>query len=211
MIVRTKDTDSVDGNGLLDTVNAANNTRCAVFVSDDDNGRADAALMGQQLGYNPGEASFFGQRLNGVTASTMTSAQIAAIKAKNGITFTETRGVAFTDNNTTGAGRTLELQRNVDWLQARIEQNVLTEIVNNTIIIMSDEGIAIIEKAIKEIMVEAEQNNVILPGWELDIPKASEITSADAAAGILRGFDFRAVAAVAAKKIIINGTLSLAA
>ena len=84
----------------------------------------------------------------------------------------------------------------------------MTEFANSEIVILGASGIAKMEKALKTAMTEAESLNVLLPGWTVTSPSAADITAADKAVGLLKGFAFAGQLAVATRKIKINGTLS---
>ena len=207
-VFRVKDASVLAGGGVLETLEAANYHRSALLFSGDDNTRADAALMGRQLAFDPGQSGFGFRQLAGVTFDELTPGQISAIKAKNGITYTRTRGVSFTDNDCAVSGRPLALTRNIDWLEARIVTNVLSAFINNEIVIIDLDGIATFEAALRSALDEAERARVILPGWTVRSPKLEEMNSNDINAGIISAYQFEAVAARGAKKIVIRGSFT---
>ena len=208
LILRTKDQDVLAGAGVLDTLHAAGYHRTMLIFSEDDDGRADCALMGRQLALDPGSSDLQFKRLAGVTRSQLSAGQITAIKAKNGATYTVTSGVAMTDGGVAVSGRPMAVTRNVDWLDARIKQEIMITFANNEIVILGEPGIAKMEKAIRTVLEEAEDATVILPGWSLQVPSAADITSADKSEGLLAGFNFAAETAVGTRKVKINGVLS---
>lgn len=207
VFLRTKDVDVLTGAGVLDTLFSAGYHRTALFFSTDDDNRLDAASISRFLATDVGQSDVQFKFHPGVTFDKLSQSQFDAIKAKNGITYTDTSGVVFTDNGVAVSGRPLALTRNVDWLDARIKQAVLTELVNSEIVIMSSEGINQIENAIREVMLEAERKSVILPGWEVVAPKLSEISTTNQNNGIMTGFSFSATTAKGTRKVEISGTL----
>lgn len=205
-LVRTKQAVALAGTGLIATLYAAGYHRTGLVYSEDDNTRADAALLGRQLALDPGKSDFQFKNLAGVTVSTLTAGQTAAVKEKNGITYERTSGVAFTTNGTAISGRPLAVTRNLDWLTARMLQLILAAQLNNEIILIDTDGISIFESAIRATLEEAEKARVILAGWKVVAPALASLAAVDTNAGLIKGFTFTAVSGKAARKIQINGS-----
>lgn len=205
---RTKDAAVLDGLGVLDTIFNTGVHRTMVIYSEDDTGRLDAGLMARQLAFDPGASDAQFKRIPGVTRSQLTPTAIAAIKAKNGCVYTTTMGVSMTDNGLAVSGRPMAVTRNLDWLDSRIKQEVVSEFANSEIVILGTPGIAKMEKAIRTALEDAEDNTVLAPGWSLEVPTASDISTADKNAGLMKGFRFTGVTIVGTRKVGINGSLS---
>lgn len=206
-LAQTFDVTSLAGNGVLETLYDAGYHRTGLLVAGDYDTPPSAALMGREFATDPGASSFAFKNLPGVTVDALSATHVNNVKGKNGITYTRTSGVSFTSSGKAVSGRQLHVTRNIDWLQARIEQGILTEFVNSEIVEMSDKGIAQMEKSLRSTLSEAERMHVILPGWTVTAPKKADLASADVNAGILRGLKFQAEAAKAAEKVIISGTI----
>ncbi len=206
--LRTNDKDAATGAGVLATLQAAGYHRTALIVSGDDDNPLDAAIAGRFLATDPGKSDVQFKNHPSVTVDNFSVSQFNAIKAKNGITYTSTKGVSFTDNGVAVSGRPLALTRNIDWFEARMQQAVLTELVNSEIVLISSEGIAQMEKVIRGVMAEAERKSVILPGWTVTAPKLSEISTTDQNNGFMSGFTFSAVAAKGTRKVGIDGSFT---
>jgi len=85
---------------------------------------------------------------------------------------------------------------------------VLSAFINNEIVIIDLDGIATFEAALRAALDEAERARVILPGWTVRSPKLEELNSNDVNAGIISAYQFEAVAARGAKKIVIRGSFT---
>lgn len=205
-LVRTKQGAVLGGTGIAATLFSAGYTRTTFVYSGDDNTRADACLMGMMLAYNPGAADFQFKQLPGVTPDNLTATQTGFVRGKNGITYERTSGVAFTTNGVAASGRPLAVTRNLDWLTARLQQLLLASQLNNPIILISTDGIAIFESAIRAALEEAEKAQVILPGWKVTSPALKDLAAVDTNIGLIRGFTFNAVSGKAARKIQITGS-----
>lgn len=207
-ILRTKDADSVAGNGVLDTLFSAGYHRTVLAVSTSDAARLDAASLGQFLSTQPGAWDLQFKQHPPIVADKFTTAQISAIKDKNGMPYTRTSGVAFTDNGVAVSGRSLYVTRNVDWLQARFEQEVLTVLLENPVINIDLPGIAKFEAAYGRVLAEAERKNVILPGWTLTPPELDEISTADKNNGVIPGFVATATTGKPTRRVELEITLN---
>ena len=207
-ILRTKDAASAAGNGVLDALYSAGYHRTVLAVSTSDAARLDAASLGQFLSSEPGAWDLQFKNHPTVVVDTFTTAQLTAIKAKNGMTYTRTSGVSFTDNGVAVSGRSLYVTRNVDWLQARFEQEALTVLLQNPVVNIDETGIALFEAAYRKVLAEAERKGVILSGWTLTPPALSDITTADKNSGIIQGYTATAETGKPTRKVALEITLN---
>lgn len=208
LVVRVQDSAALGGTGVLDTLFQAGYHRTAVCFSEDDNARFDAALLGRFLSTTPGASDPQFKAAAKVTPSDLSASQFAALKAKNGISYTRTLGVAFADNGVAVSGRPLALTRNVDWLNARLEQLALTVFLNQEITPLNSTGITLIENAIRQGLSEAEVRGIVEPGWTVIAPSAADITADLKAQGLFPTFQWSAISIVAGRKAIIEGQVS---
>lgn len=209
LFARTFDEDALDGEGILNTLNAAGYHRTVLLVSGDSDVPANAALMGLEFSKDPG-ASYIGKKnLAGVTYDKLTSTKYDAITAKNGITYTRTLGVSFTSHGKAVSGRQFHITRNLDWLKARMQQALLQLQVSTDILIYSDEqGIAQNEMVVRAVLAEAERKQVILPGWAVQVTKKADQNPSDVNAGLLRGITWQAEAGKGIEKVFVSGTVN---
>lgn len=208
LVVRVQDSEALAGTGVLETLFNAKYHRTAVCFSEDDNARFDAALLGRFLSTTPGASDPQFKVAAGVTPSDLSASQFSALKAKNGISYTRTLGAPFADNGVAVSGRPLALTRNIDWLNARLEQLTLTVFLNQEITPLNSVGITLIENAIRQGLSEAETRGIVEPGWVVIAPSASDITADLKAAGLFPTFKWSAISIVAGRKAIIEGEVS---
>lgn len=206
-LFRTPANDALGGGGILDTLYSAGYHRSGLIFSTDGDSRADAALLARQLALNPGASDFQFKGLAGVTVDQL-GAATSTFRAKNGLTYERTLGVPFSTWGTAVSGRPLAVTRNVDWLESRILQFVLSAMVNHEIILIDPNGIAVFEKAISSALQEAEAARVVLPGWKVNAPRMSDLADVDVNVGLIKGFTFNAQTGKAARKIEIRGSFT---
>ena len=207
LVVRVQDAQALSGSGVLDTLFQAGYHRTAVCYSEDDSARFDAALLGRFLSTAPGASDPQFKGAAGVTPSDLSASQFAAVKAKNGITYTRTLGVPFSDGGRAVSGRPLAVTRNVDFLNARLEQLALGVFLNQEITPLSGLGITLLETAIRQGLQEAVDAG-ILSSFDLIVPSEADITQDLKNAGLFPAFKWSGVSVVAGRKVIIEGTIS---
>ena len=99
----------------------------------------------------------------------------------------------------------------IDFIQARITENVFGLLVTKPKVPYTDPGITQIEAQINQVL----QNNVIIggiaanPPFTISVPKAVDIPSIDKAARTLNGVTFQATLTGAIHAVNINGTVTL--
>ena len=110
-------------------------------------------------------------------------------------------------------GEFIDIMRGVDWITARMEENVYSKLVNSNKIPYTIEGISIIEGAIRQTLDNAIANGVLTPDpetydgnpYEVVVPIISEISTNDRANRLLPDVTWEARLAGAIHKVIIRG------
>lgn len=171
----------------------------------------EAAWAGGILPYDPGSVTWAFKTLAGVTVDNLTSSEKSKALNNNVNTYTTIGGVNITQNGTMASGRFIDIRRGVDWIQARMEENIFFQIANLPKIPYTDSGIAIIENEIRFVLNDAIGNNVIAddPEPTITVPKALDVSANDRANRLLPDVTFTARLAGAIHKVEINGTVSV--
>lgn len=171
----------------------------------------EAAWAGLLLPEDPGSITWFAKTLAGVTADSLTSSQKSKALGNNVNTYTVVGGVSLTQNGTMASGRFIDIRRGVDWLQARMEENIFSRIVNSKKIPYTNAGIALIEDVMRFVLNDAVGNGVLRadPPPTITVPLVENISTNDRANRLLPDMNFTAELAGAVHKVEVRGTVSV--
>jgi hypothetical protein len=194
---------------VLHNLNASQYDRTVYLWSNHQASYPDAAWAGRMLPTEPGKATWKFKTLKGVNADTLTDTQSNYIRnTKKGNTYEEIGGVSMTREGTVVSGEFVDVIRDVDWLKARIQEDILEKLVNADKIPYTDAGIAIIENVLRSRLQDAVTSGV-LSDFEVTVPKVASITNANKTARILPDVEFTGTLAGAIHKVIIKGRVSV--
>jgi hypothetical protein len=129
------------------------------------------------------------------------------MRAKNVNFYEETAGVPMTEEGVAASGQYFDLTRYLDYQQARIGERVFGRIAAVPKLPMDDGGIAVIRNEIAGQLAADEARGVLLPGWTVNVPKASEISSGDRSSRLVKGVSYECTYTGATHKVKINGTV----
>ena len=104
----------------------------------------------------------------------------------------------------------MDVYRYALYLEARLQEDVFSALVNNSKLPMSDAGIQAIRGIVLARLEEGVTIGALLndPAPTCTVPRASEIPSADRANRLLSGVTFRAQLAQAVNFVAIEGELN---
>ena len=163
----------------------------------------EAAWGGLMLPTVPGSATWAYKTLAGITpapTSALNSTQEAAAKGKNANLYTTIGGLGQTHNGIMASGRFIDIQRGIDWLQARMEERIYSRLANSEKVPFTQAGFGIIEGEIRTQMQEGVDNGLLGPLLDSDsgeffrvtVPRASAVSDADRALRALNGITVEA-------------------
>lgn len=178
-----------------------------IYSENADTEYPEAAWMGAQLAYTPGSNDWDFKRVVGVTVSKLSDTQRANLRSKNVNMYTTVGGVNVMQDGNMSDGTPIDEVIGVDWLYARIQEQVYFRIVNSLKVPMTNAGLVKIENEIRSVLSQAEANQLIDRGWTVTTPDIADIPQnlrAQRTAGV---FQFRARLAGSVRKVIINGSL----
>jgi hypothetical protein len=152
--------------------------------------------------------------LAGVSDAGFTTTAITALHEGNVNTYVRKLGVLQTSEGKDTSGTYLDVQRSIDWLQARIEENIMFVLLNNSgKIPYDDTGIAIITNTLQGVLKQAVSAGVIAKDeagngiFTVTAPKRADIPANDRANRYLPDVNFDATIAGAIHTVAINGVL----
>lgn len=181
---------------------------------------ADAAWMGRMFATDPGSATWKWKQLDGVSTSGYESADVSNMlepgegePSMNPVIWE--MGVDYTAEGKSADGSFLDVQRSIDWMTARVTENVFQLLVNADKVKYDDSGINRVVSRLQEILQQAFNREVIaadidgVPMYSIDKPRRSDIPSNDIANRILPDINFDATIAGAIHEVEIAGVLKV--
>lgn len=189
--------------------------RTAWMFSNDVASFPDAAWLGRILPREVGSTTWANKTLRGITVDNLTTTQKANIQAKNGNYYIEAGGRDLTQRGQVAEGEFIDVIRGVDWIQARMTEEVFLVIVSNEKVPYTDAGISLIENPMTQVLQQAEDRGILaspdgeLPAFVVLMPKALEISSSQKATRILNDVNFTGKLAGAIHATDIVGNVSV--
>lgn len=194
---------------IAETLNTAAYQRTFLIWSGDNFDFANAAWLGNRLPSDPGSSTWKFKTLAGVAADSHTATELANMDANKCNHYTSVGGVNITREGTMAGGRFIDIQRGIDWLQARMQERVYSVLVNVEKIPFTNAGIAIVEKEIRAQLLEGVANGLLTDDFTVTVPLAENVSTPNKAARILPDMQFSATLAGAIHSIQIAGTVSV--
>lgn len=176
-----------------------------------------AAWLGGQLPQVPGSNTWDLKTLVGVTPDSFndTQRQIAIglplIPGKNCNIYETVGGVNITENGFMASGQFIDITVGLDWLRSTMQTNVFSLMVQSPKIPYTNQGIAVIENAVHQTLLQGVANGLIDGDSPITVtaPDVLSIPQADRAARLLPDVKFTCRLAGAIQHVIINGTVSV--
>ena len=171
----------------------------------------DAAWAGLQLPKDPGSTQWAYKTLAGVTPDSLLSSEKNAALGKNANVYTTIAAVNVTEQGKTSGGEWVDVIRGADWITARIQEAVFTDLINEEKIPFTNAGADIIVKAVRDVLNQAVVNGIVSDEEEFTVtrPDVADVSASDKANRILPDVEFEATLAGAIIKTKIAGRLVL--
>ena len=170
----------------------------------------EVAWMGSQLPEIPGSNTWSFKGAPGVQVSRLTTSKIGTLEAKNVNFYTRLGGVNMFRNGYTSQGEWIDTMIFVDWLQARIAEQIFYRLATKKKIPMTQLGAAIVEAEIRSVIAQGIQNGGIAdsPAPIITSPNVLDIPEVQRAQRVLGDFGFRVRLQGAAHRIIVRGVVT---
>lgn len=176
-------------------------------------GVSDAAWMGYNFPYKPGDRTWQFKTLTGVTVDTaLTTAQKTALAGKNLSYYVTLAGINCTQGGAkTAKGEFIDVIHFLDWQVAEIQYRIFSAMINNSKIPFTDPGIDTIVSAVTGaieagISAGGISNN---PRPVVSAPAAKEVSAADKATRNLPDVTFTFTLSGAIHTAEVEGTVSV--
>lgn len=170
-----------------------------------------AAWMGAMFPKDPGSASWKFKSLRGVSVSKLSAAGIATLQAKNCNYYRELAGASITAEGVTPSGEFIDITHGLDWLQARLQEDIYGLLVRTDKVPYTDAGVAMVENLIRARLQVGIGIGLLAedPAPTVSVPKVRDVPQNDRANRHLPDLRFSAVLAGAIHSLTINGTVSV--
>jgi len=169
-------------------------------------GAASSSGGGLNLDAPAGVGTWAFRQLDGIVFDDVTGAEAVAIFGTDTNLFGRNKGLSFTSKGTMASGRFIDVQTSLDWLKARLEEELISEFVGaGTKIPFTNAGINRMAAAIQRVYDRGVTFGHLSPDEPatLTAPDITEVSAADKAARLLT-LTGNAVLAGAIHKVIFN-------
>lgn len=170
----------------------------------------EGGITGLALADDPGVATLFAKTIAGISIDDLTDAQSTKARNNNVNTYEELGGLGFLREGQMMSGRFFDVRRDVDFIEARIEEDVFAFIKNSKKIQYTNDGAnSIVE--IVDSRLELEPGIIARdPAHTVTVPDVrTEISANDRANRLLPDVKFIATLGGAIHRVRIDGTVSV--
>jgi len=174
----------------------------------------EAAWVGLMLPSDPGSETWKFKSLTSVVPvprTFLTPTEESNALGKNANLYTPLAGVGSTHEGVMASGRYIDIQRGIDWIEARIGEGIVTRLLNSPKVPYTDGGAAILEGEIQQVLDQAVNQNIL--GALLDdsgdfyritVPKVADQSTTDRTARYFPGITAQAQMAGAIHSLAIT-------
>lgn len=212
-IASDDDANIIDATGdIAEYVNGEGYDRTAIIYHDEadlsaDDPCAEAAWMGYLFSYSPGSVNWAFKTLTGVSAYELTGNQRSTAEGKKCNLYEAVAGINMTRFGWVGSGEYIDIIHGCDYMQARIQQALMTLLANSNKVPFTDGGIQGVKAIISGVLQEFVDSNFLID-YSVSVPEASDVSAEDKANRTLNDVTFTGTLANAINHIQIRGTVS---
>jgi hypothetical protein len=217
------------GTDLLALLRQGSYSRTAPIWHSNDAQYEDAALVGRMLPATPGTESWSWKELAGITPAALTTTQFQNIVGVPGngpggkygnVYYALSDAVSATYQGTVSSGEWIDTIRYIDWLQARIEVEVVNHYRGVDKVAYTDADIQALANRVRGVLsgdasagilspLLDDQGQIVTPAWAVEAPASANISSTNRAARVLTpGITFTARYAGAIHHVNISGAVA---
>jgi len=190
----------------------ANYIRTALAYSETSGHYFDIAWAAHMLAKDAGSSTWAFKSLNGITSDTYTDSELAYALGKYANVFIELGGKDVTLEGTVAKGEYIDITRGIDYIQARLEENIFEVLSSVDKIPYTANGIAVIEGIIRQTLEDAYRNDIIVKpdgGFDVTVPNIDDISTTEKATRILPDVEFTATMKGAIHEVVIQGLVQV--
>lgn len=197
--------------GLGESLKTAGYARTALVYHPKPHQYAGAAWAGVMLPKDPGSATWKFKTLAGVDVVALTDTEVNNLEADNVNSYVSIAGVSITQQGVSSSGEFIDITEGVDFLTARLQENVFARLANADKVPFTDAGIAIIEAEVRGVLRLGIDNGILAadPAPTVTVPKAADVSFTDKAARFLPDVEFTGTLAGAIHSLSIEGSVTV--
>ncbi len=177
------------------------------------------AAVAKCLAYSSGSETWKFKQLAAVYPSAFSSTKSDELETNHINYYAEYGGRNITMNGQVMAGEWIDVIRFRDWLQDDMQYRIYNLLIMNTKVPYTNGGIALVENQIIASLKsgqtaggiapdEYDEDGVLVPGFTVTVPNATELSASQKASRILTGCKFSAILAGAIHMVTVNGELT---
>lgn len=166
----------------------------------------EAAWVGPQIVEVPGSNTWEYKSLTGVSVSRLTDSQVNLLESRGYNYYIRIKGVNVTRRGKVAENEWVDVMILVDWLYARIQEQIFFRLANSRKIPYTDAGAVIIENEIRSVLAQARANGGI-DQYTVTSPRVLSIPEMQRAARVMGDFTFDARLAGAVSVVVIRGVV----
>lgn len=172
---------------------------------------AEAALFGRVLPDDPGSETWKWKTLAGISFDTLTATELSNLKTADINHYRRESGRSFSSEGVTFAGEFIDVTRFIDFIHARMQENIFARLVALEKVPFTDAGIGIIENEVRGVLQLGINNGGFTsdPAPVVTVPLAADVSAVDKANRFLPDVKFSATLAGAIHSLEVNGTVSV--
>jgi len=174
---------------------------------------ACTAWAGKMLPKAPGSANWANKSLSLVDMSTLSDTERGHLKAKNGNYYVAVKRIGFTLDGRAASGRFADITHGIDWFETRLQERVVSMMANNDKVPYTDSGIQLVRSQVDAQILAGITATIVDPAqdWWTSAPAVADVDPNDKVIRLLRDVRFQFVLQGAINKVLIRGTVLVAA
>lgn len=200
------------GGSLGLTLSAAEYDRTALLYHQTPHEFPAGAWAGRVLPIQPGGETWMFKTLAGILPSPITATEEANLDTANVNRYIEqTRGTNITKEGRMASGEYIDVIRFIDFITARLRENIFARLANLDKIPFTDQGIGVVVNEVRGVMRLGISNGGFAadPAPVVTAPRAADVSFNDKANRILPDVTFQATLAGAIHGVVVRGRVSL--
>jgi hypothetical protein len=202
--------DALETTDIGNVLKAAGYDRTVVMYSATaDSDFPEAAWVGTQINEVPGSNSWEYKKLAGVTVSNLRSTNITVLEQKGYNYYIQVKGANITRKGVTAQGEWIDTMIFIDWLHARLQEQIFFRLINRKKIPYTRTGATIIENEIRSVLSQGVNNGGIADDTPVVVrsPDPLNIPEVVRATRVMGDFQFEVRLAGAISSVIVRGTV----
>ena len=170
----------------------------------------EVGWMGGQIAEVPGSNTWSFKGAPGVQVTRLSATQVNTLESKQVNFLTRLGGVNVFRNGNMSEGSFIDVIIGIDWLQARMQEQIFYRLATKKKIPYTSAGAMMIEAEIRSVLSQGVANGLIAdaPQYTVQSPDILSIPEVQRAQRVLGDFTFQARLAGAAHRIIVRGIVT---